>query len=158
MTQDANSTQGQNPQAHPCQPSQNPSNPSGGFVKGIAIALVTQNEDPEGLCRVKVRYPWHDKPADSYWARLTMPMAVGERVCTCLPPLGSYSQERLYPADKLIKVPKDLPLDRRSGRSWVSHYHPSRPFTLHVGPKQNRCRSKITVRCCRRGGGSEQRC
>lgn len=37
--------------------------------------------------------------------------SVGERVCTCLPPLGSYSQERLYPADKLIKVPKDLPLD-----------------------------------------------
>jgi NADPH2:quinone reductase len=36
---------------------------------------------------------------------------VGERVCTFLPPLGAYSQERLYPADKLIKVPKDLPLD-----------------------------------------------
>ncbi|MGA6930406.1 MAG: zinc-binding dehydrogenase [Pseudolabrys sp.] len=37
--------------------------------------------------------------------------SVGERVCTCLPLLGAYSQERLYPADKLIKVPKDLPLD-----------------------------------------------
>jgi len=37
--------------------------------------------------------------------------AVGERVCTCLPPLGAYCQERLYPADKLIKVPMDLPLD-----------------------------------------------
>ena len=37
--------------------------------------------------------------------------SVGERVCTCLPPLGAYCQERLYPADKLIKVPKDLPLD-----------------------------------------------
>ncbi len=37
--------------------------------------------------------------------------SVGERVCTCVPPLGAYCQERLYPADKLIKVPKDLPLD-----------------------------------------------
>ncbi|PYN41116.1 MAG: quinone oxidoreductase [Candidatus Rokuibacteriota bacterium] len=37
--------------------------------------------------------------------------SVGERICTFLPPLGAYSQERLYPADKLIKVPKDLPLD-----------------------------------------------
>ena len=37
--------------------------------------------------------------------------SVGERVCTFLPPLGAYSQERLYPADKLIKVPEDLPLD-----------------------------------------------
>src|SRR5258708_6133862 len=37
--------------------------------------------------------------------------SVGERVCTCLPPLGAYSQERIYPADKLIKVPKNLALD-----------------------------------------------
>src|SRR3974390_1851045 len=36
--------------------------------------------------------------------------SVGERVCTCLPPLGAYSQERLYTADKLIQVPRDLPL------------------------------------------------
>jgi uncharacterized protein involved in type VI secretion and phage assembly len=88
MTQDANTTQGQNPQADPCQPSQNPSNPGGGFVKGIAIALVTQNKDPEGLCRVKVRYPWHDKPADSYWARLTMPMAGKDRGLVLIPEVG----------------------------------------------------------------------
>ena len=37
--------------------------------------------------------------------------SVGERVCTFLPPLGSYSQERLYPAEKLVKVPRDLSLD-----------------------------------------------
>jgi NADPH:quinone reductase-like Zn-dependent oxidoreductase len=36
--------------------------------------------------------------------------SVGERVCTFLSPFGSYSQERLYPADKLIKVPKNLSL------------------------------------------------
>src|SRR5579862_3427456 len=36
--------------------------------------------------------------------------SVGERVCTFLPPFGSYSQERHYPADKLIKVPKNLPM------------------------------------------------
>ena len=48
---------------------------SGGYVKGIAIALVTQNKDDEGMCRVKVRYPWHDQPRESYWARLAMPMA-----------------------------------------------------------------------------------
>src|ERR1041385_2412050 len=37
--------------------------------------------------------------------------SVGERVCTFLPPLGSYSQERLYPVEKLVKVPPDLSLD-----------------------------------------------
>src|SRR6266513_1092660 len=28
--------------------------------------------------------------------------SVGERVCTCLPPVGAYSQDRLYAADKVI--------------------------------------------------------
>src|SRR6195256_4798352 len=37
--------------------------------------------------------------------------SIGERVCTCLPPVGAYSQERLYPAEKLVKVPRDLSLD-----------------------------------------------
>lgn len=61
---------------------------AGGFVKGIAIALVTQNDDPEHLCRVKVRYPWHDKPDDSYWARLAMPMAGNDRGLVLIPEVG----------------------------------------------------------------------
>ena len=35
---------------------------AGGYVKGVAVAVVTQNKDDEGLCRVKVRFPWHSKP------------------------------------------------------------------------------------------------
>jgi len=50
-----------------------------GEVHGVAIAVVTQNKDDESQCRVKVRYPWHDKPRDSYWARLAMPMAGKDR-------------------------------------------------------------------------------
>ena len=58
---------------------------SGGYVKGVAIALVTQNKDDEGLCRVKVSYPWHDKPRDSYWARLATPMAGNDRGWVSIP-------------------------------------------------------------------------
>src|SRR5713226_9367512 len=47
---------------------------------------------------------------------------------------------------------------RRSGRSRVTFYHPTRAFALHVEPKRNRRRSKIAVRCRRTGGGSEQCC
>lgn len=61
---------------------------AGGYVKGVAIALVTQNKDDEGLCRVKVRYPWHDKPRESYWARLAMPMAGKERGLVLVPEVG----------------------------------------------------------------------
>lgn len=60
----------------------------GGFVKGVAIALVTQNQDPDGLCRVKVRYPWYEKPTESYWARLAMPMAGAGRGLVLIPEIG----------------------------------------------------------------------
>ncbi|HEX7153698.1 MAG TPA: phage baseplate assembly protein V [Thermoanaerobaculia bacterium] len=61
---------------------------AGGFVKGVAIGLVTQNNDPEGLCRVRVRYPWHDQPTESYWARLAMPMAGADRGMVLIPEVG----------------------------------------------------------------------
>jgi uncharacterized protein involved in type VI secretion and phage assembly len=61
---------------------------AGGYVKGVAIALVTQNKDDDGLCRVKVRYPWHDKPRESYWARLAMPMAGKNRGVVLIPEVG----------------------------------------------------------------------
>ena len=57
-------------------------------MKGGAIALVTQTRDDENMCRVKVRYPWHDKPRDSYWARLAMPMAGKERGLVLIPEVG----------------------------------------------------------------------
>jgi uncharacterized protein involved in type VI secretion and phage assembly len=61
---------------------------SGGYLKGVAIAIVTQNKDDEGQCRVKVRYPWHDQPSESYWARLAMPMAGQERGWVLIPEVG----------------------------------------------------------------------
>jgi uncharacterized protein involved in type VI secretion and phage assembly len=61
---------------------------AGGYVKGVAIALVTQNRDEEGLCRVKVRFPWHDQPRESYWARLATPMAGKERGQVMIPEVG----------------------------------------------------------------------
>ena len=61
---------------------------SGGYIKGVAIAVVTQNKDDDGLCRVKVRFPWHDKPTESYWARLATPMAGKDRGLVLIPEVG----------------------------------------------------------------------
>jgi uncharacterized protein involved in type VI secretion and phage assembly len=61
---------------------------SGGYVKGVAVALVTQNKDDDGLNRVRVRFPWHDKPTESYWARLAMPMAGDNRGVVMIPEVG----------------------------------------------------------------------
>lgn len=63
-------------------------NESGGSVKGVAIGLVTQNNDPEGLGRVRVSYPWHDQPRESYWARLASPMAGKDRGLVLIPEVG----------------------------------------------------------------------
>ena len=55
---------------------------------GVAVAVVTNNKDPDKLCRVKVRYPWHDEAAKSYWARLAMPMAGNDRGLVLIPEVG----------------------------------------------------------------------
>ena len=61
---------------------------SGGYAKGVAVAIVTQNKDEESLCRVKVRYPWHNQPRESYWARLAAPMAGNDRGVVMIPEIG----------------------------------------------------------------------
>jgi len=55
---------------------------------GVAIALVTDNKDPDDLCRVKVRYPWQEGRRASYWARLAMPMAGADRGSVFIPEVG----------------------------------------------------------------------
>jgi uncharacterized protein involved in type VI secretion and phage assembly len=61
---------------------------SGGYVKGVAIAIVTDNNDDEKMCRVKVKFPWHDQPSESYWARLAAPMAGNDRGLVLIPEVG----------------------------------------------------------------------
>ena len=61
---------------------------SGGHVKGVAVAIVRENKDDSGLGRVKVSYPWHSQPRESYWARIAMPMTGGNRGTWFLPENG----------------------------------------------------------------------
>lgn len=61
---------------------------AGGVVKGVAIATVTNNQDPDKLCRVKVRFPWHENSTESYWARLAAPMAGDNRGLVVIPEVG----------------------------------------------------------------------
>lgn len=59
-----------------------------GAIVGVAIAVVTQNKDPEGLCRVEVRYPWHADSQVSDWARVSVPMAGDGRGMVMIPEVG----------------------------------------------------------------------
>lgn len=48
-------------------------------VHGFVIGIVTSNQDPENLGRVKVKFPWLSDTVESWWARLCHPMAGPER-------------------------------------------------------------------------------
>jgi uncharacterized protein involved in type VI secretion and phage assembly len=61
-----------------------PADPSGRFY-GVAVGIVTNNQDPDGLGRVKVKLPWLSEEDESHWARVLAPMAGNERGLYFLP-------------------------------------------------------------------------
>jgi uncharacterized protein involved in type VI secretion and phage assembly len=47
-----------------------PEQQESGTMEGVAVGIVTNNKDPEGLGRVKVRFPWRENSRESHWARV----------------------------------------------------------------------------------------
>jgi uncharacterized protein involved in type VI secretion and phage assembly len=56
-----------------------------GFVQGVAIAIVTNLNDPDNLGRVKVKYPWLGDDIESDWLRIASPAAGNDRGLFYLP-------------------------------------------------------------------------
>lgn len=54
-------------------------------IYGMVIGVVTNLKDPEGLGRVKVKFPWLSEKDESHWARIVTPMAGKERGFYFLP-------------------------------------------------------------------------
>jgi phage baseplate assembly protein V len=52
---------------------------------GVAIGVVTNNKDPDGLGRVKACLPWMDDSVETDWARVVAPMAGAGRGIYFLP-------------------------------------------------------------------------
>lgn len=57
-------------------------------IRGIRIGVVSDNEDPEQMGRVKLTYPWRDAEDESHWARMATLMAGKERGTYFLPEVG----------------------------------------------------------------------
>lgn len=57
-------------------------------INGIVIGVVTANDDPEGMGRVRVTYPGMEDVGPSYWARIATPMAGADRGTYFLPEVG----------------------------------------------------------------------
>ncbi len=63
---------------------------SGGASRapGVVVAIVTNNEDPDKLGRVKLKFPWLSDDAESWWARLVVPGAGPESGMVWIPEPG----------------------------------------------------------------------
>src|SRR5262249_55411083 len=59
----------------------------GSRIYGVVVAVVTNNQDPDGQGRVRVRYPWlaAENEGESWWARIVVPMAGKEMGTYFLP-------------------------------------------------------------------------
>jgi uncharacterized protein involved in type VI secretion and phage assembly len=57
-------------------------------MKGVVVGLVADVDDPEGLGRIKVEYPWLGDGTESNWARLATPLAGPELGVWFLPEVG----------------------------------------------------------------------
>jgi uncharacterized protein involved in type VI secretion and phage assembly len=56
-----------------------------GRIYGVVVGVVTDNQDPDELGRVKVQFPWLASDAESTWARVATLMAGGDRGTFYLP-------------------------------------------------------------------------
>lgn len=57
-------------------------------IEGIVLGIVTNNQDPEQVGRVKVKFPWLMDSDESYWARVATLMAGKDRGTFFLPEVG----------------------------------------------------------------------
>ena len=44
-----------------------------GRIYGTVVGVVTNNQDPDGMARVKVKFPWLSSQDESQWARIACP-------------------------------------------------------------------------------------
>jgi uncharacterized protein involved in type VI secretion and phage assembly len=58
------------------------------YIPGVVVGIVTNNRDPWGMGRVKVKLPHLGEADESNWARIAVPMAGKERGIYFLPEVG----------------------------------------------------------------------
>lgn len=59
--------------------------PGSARIYGVVVGVVTNNADPDKLGRVKVKFPWLDRDAESDWARVAAPGVASQRGLVAVP-------------------------------------------------------------------------
>jgi uncharacterized protein involved in type VI secretion and phage assembly len=55
---------------------------------GVVIGIVTNNNDPQKMGRVKIKFPWRESSDESNWTRIATAMAGKDRGTYFLPEVG----------------------------------------------------------------------
>jgi uncharacterized protein involved in type VI secretion and phage assembly len=66
----------------------NPTEQGSTPIPGVAAGIVTNNKDPDGLGRVKLKFPWLSDNNESDWVRIACLMAGAQRGSFFLPEVG----------------------------------------------------------------------
>jgi uncharacterized protein involved in type VI secretion and phage assembly len=119
-----------------------------GRVFGVCVGVVTNNQDPDGMGRVKVKFPWLSDDDESWWARTATPMAGPKRGCYFLPEVD----------DEVLVAFENGAMDRPYvlGGLWNGKDAP--PESNSDGHNDNRTiqsRSGHVVRMCDKQGGEK---
>jgi uncharacterized protein involved in type VI secretion and phage assembly len=62
-----------------------PNEEQSGRYYGVVVGIVTNNQDPNKMARVRVKFPWLSDDNESWWARIAVPMAGSGRGSYFLP-------------------------------------------------------------------------
>jgi uncharacterized protein involved in type VI secretion and phage assembly len=60
-------------------------NQESGRFFGVVVGIVTNNQDPSNMARVRVKFPWLSDDNESWWARTAVPMGGSGRGTYFLP-------------------------------------------------------------------------
>jgi uncharacterized protein involved in type VI secretion and phage assembly len=92
-------------------------------IQGVVIGLVTNNQDPAQLGRVKVKFPWLNDTDESHWARIATPMAGKTGSFYCLPEIDDEVLVAFEQGDPrfpyilgMLWNGKDLPPDKNESK------------------------------------------
>ena len=95
-------------------------------VQGAVLGVVTNNKDPQNLCRVKIEFPWLDEKVETDWAPIALAGAGADRGFQWIPAVGDQALVVFEHGD--IHRPCIL------GTIWSSKDKPPSPNKDVIGP------------------------
>jgi uncharacterized protein involved in type VI secretion and phage assembly len=126
---------------------------AGGHAKGVAVAIVRDNTDNSGLGRVKVSFPWHSQPQESYWARVATPMAGKKRGIYFIPEVNdevlvAFERGDLrfpYVVGSLWNGPDPAPQDNGDGKNDIRVIHSRADTKITINDKSGSASIQIEL-------------